>query len=84
MNSARNRSTPDSARDRNGCCPPSGSFPLSLIAILVPVVFVVAILITAIIMIFVIPQFKDLFSSFGADLPAFTLMVVNMSDFVAA
>ncbi len=47
-------------------------------------VIVVAILIVAIIMIFVIPQFKDLFSSFGADLPAFTLMVVNMSDFVAA
>jgi type IV pilus assembly protein PilC len=47
-------------------------------------VIVVAIVIVAIIMIFVIPQFKDLFSSFGADLPAFTLMVVNMSDFVAA
>ncbi|MGB5561165.1 MAG: type II secretion system F family protein [Sedimenticolaceae bacterium] len=47
-------------------------------------VITVAILITAIIMIFVIPQFKDLFSSFGADLPAFTLFVVNLSDFVAA
>ncbi len=47
-------------------------------------VIIVAILITAIIMIFVIPQFKELFSSFGADLPAFTLMVVKMSDFVAA
>jgi len=47
-------------------------------------VIAVAIIITAIIMIFVVPQFKDLFSSFGADLPAFTLMVVNMSDFVAA
>ena len=46
-------------------------------------VITVAILITAIIMIFVIPQFKELFSSFGADLPAFTLFVVNISDFVA-
>ena len=47
-------------------------------------VIVVAILITAIIMIFVIPQFKDLFSSFGADLPTFTLFVMNISDVVAA
>ncbi len=46
-------------------------------------VIVVAILITAIIMIFVIPQFKDLFSSFGADLPAFTRMVISISDVVA-
>jgi len=44
----------------------------------------VAFLVTAIIMIFVIPQFKDLFSSFGSDLPAFTLMVVAMSEFVQA
>jgi type IV pilus assembly protein PilC len=34
-------------------------------------------------MIFVIPQFKDLFSSFGADLPGFTLLVIKISDFVA-
>ncbi|MGB5201808.1 MAG: type II secretion system F family protein, partial [Sedimenticolaceae bacterium] len=47
-------------------------------------VIVVAILITAIIMIFVIPQFKDLFSSFGADLPAFTRLVMSISDVVAA
>ncbi|MCB1788642.1 MAG: type II secretion system F family protein [Gammaproteobacteria bacterium] len=46
-------------------------------------VVVVAILITSIIMIFVIPQFKDLFSSFGADLPAFTKIVLKISDFVA-
>jgi len=44
----------------------------------------VALLVTAIIMIFVIPQFKELFSSFGSDLPAFTLMVVAMSEFVQA
>jgi type IV pilus assembly protein PilC len=46
-------------------------------------VIVVAIVITAIIMIFVIPQFKDLFKSFGADLPGFTLFVMNISDVVA-
>lgn len=46
-------------------------------------VITVAILITAIIMIFVVPQFKALFSSFGSDLPAFTQVVVAMSDFVA-
>ena len=46
-------------------------------------VITVAVLITSIIMIFVIPQFKDLFSSFGADLPAFTQIVITMSDFVA-
>lgn len=54
-------------------------------ALVYPVsVIVVAILITAIIMIFVIPQFKELFSSFGADLPAFTRVVITISDFVAA
>jgi len=46
-------------------------------------VIIVAVLITAIIMIFVVPQFKDLFSSFGADLPKFTQIVIVMSDFVA-
>jgi type IV pilus assembly protein PilC len=46
-------------------------------------VITVAVVITAIIMIFVIPQFKDLFSSFGADLPAFTQIVMKMSDFVS-
>ncbi|QKJ65914.1 type II secretion system F family protein [Deefgea piscis] len=44
-------------------------------------VIVAAFVITAVIMIFVIPAFKDLFSSFGADLPAPTLMVMAMSDF---
>lgn len=47
-------------------------------------VIMVAILVTGIIMVFVVPQFKDLFSSFGADLPAFTQFVLNISDFVAA
>lgn len=43
-------------------------------------VLVVAFIVTAILLIFVIPQFKDLFSSFGADLPAFTMMVINLSE----
>ena len=43
-------------------------------------VIVVAIIITAVIMIFVIPAFKELFTSFGADLPAPTLFVMNLSD----
>jgi type IV pilus assembly protein PilC len=44
-------------------------------------VILVAILVTAIIMIFVIPAFKNVFSSFGADLPGPTLAVIAMSDF---
>jgi type IV pilus assembly protein PilC len=45
-------------------------------------VILVAILITAIIMYFVIPSFKAVFTSFGADLPTPTLAVIAMSDFV--
>jgi type IV pilus assembly protein PilC len=44
-------------------------------------IIMVAILVTAIIMIFVIPSFKNVFTSFGADLPAPTLAVIAMSDF---
>jgi type IV pilus assembly protein PilC len=44
-------------------------------------IIVVAFIITAVIMIFVIPAFKQLFSSFGADLPALTLVVMSISDF---
>ncbi|MGZ9030459.1 MAG: type II secretion system F family protein [Burkholderiaceae bacterium] len=47
-------------------------------------IFLVAILVTAIIMIFVIPSFKSVFTSFGADLPAPTLVVIAMSDFFVA
>lgn len=47
-------------------------------------ILVVAFVITAVIMIFVIPAFKQLFSSFGADLPTPTLVVMAMSDFVVA
>jgi len=42
-------------------------------------VVVVAVLVTSLIMIFVIPQFESLFSSFGSDLPAFTKFVVSIS-----
>ena len=48
-------------------------YPVSIIA--------VAFIITAVIMIFVIPAFKELFSSFGADLPAPTLFLMAISDF---
>ncbi|MCA3228852.1 MAG: type II secretion system F family protein [Burkholderiales bacterium] len=44
-------------------------------------IILVSIAITAIIMIFVIPSFKQVFASFGADLPAPTLFVMAMSDF---
>ena len=47
-------------------------------------IIVVALVITAVIMIFVIPTFKDLFKGFGADLPMPTQIVMNMSDFFVA
>ena len=51
-------------------------------ALIYPVaVLVVAFVVLAVIMIFVIPAFKDVFSSFGADLPAPTLIVIAMSEF---
>ena len=45
-------------------------------------VVVVAVIVTAILLIFVVPQFESLFKNFGADLPAFTQMVVGMSRFM--
>jgi type IV pilus assembly protein PilC len=44
-------------------------------------ILVVAVIITSIIMLFVIPAFKQVFANFGADLPALTLAVIAMSDF---
>ena len=44
-------------------------------------VILVAFIVIAVIMIFVIPAFKEVFSSFGADLPAPTLLVIAMSEF---
>ena len=47
-------------------------------------VLVVAFIITTVIMIFVIPAFKEVFQGFGADLPAPTLFVIALSDFFVA
>lgn len=46
------------------------------------VVVAVAILVSAILLIFVVPQFEQVFQSFGADLPAFTKMIVGASRFM--
>jgi type IV pilus assembly protein PilC len=45
-------------------------------------VLVVAVIVSLVLLIFVIPQFEALFKGFGAELPAFTQMVVNLSRFV--
>lgn len=51
-------------------------------ALMYPIsIIVVAFIITAVIMIFVVPAFKELFSGFGADLPGPTLFVMAISDF---
>ena len=47
-------------------------------------VLVVAVVVTLILLIFVIPQFESLFKGFGAELPAFTQFVIDMSRFVQA
>jgi type IV pilus assembly protein PilC len=54
-------------------------------ALMYPIsVVVVAFVVVAVIMIFVIPAFKSVFSSFGADLPAPTLFVIAISEFFVA
>src|SRR5277367_2231957 len=45
-------------------------------------VLCVAVIVSLVLLIFVIPQFESLFKGFGADLPAFTQMVVNLSRFM--
>jgi type IV pilus assembly protein PilC len=50
------------------------TYPISILAI--------AFVVTAVIMIWVVPAFKEVFTSFGADLPTPTLVVMAMSDFV--
>ena len=45
-------------------------------------VVVVALIVTTILLVFVVPQFEEIFSSFGAELPAFTLFVLAISNFV--
>ncbi|HEX5359990.1 MAG TPA: type II secretion system F family protein [Fluviicoccus sp.] len=49
-------------------------YPMSVMA--------VALIVTVILLLKVVPVFQDLFSSFGAELPAFTMMVINMSKWL--
>ena len=46
-------------------------------------VVAVATIVTLILLLYVIPQFKDIFAGFGAELPPFTLFVLSISDFVS-
>lgn len=52
------------------------SYPISIM--------VVAMIVSAILLIYVVPVFADMFSSFGGELPGLTQMVMNMSDFMVA
>ncbi|MGN7724247.1 type II secretion system F family protein [Luteimonas sp. 22616] len=47
-------------------------------------VMAVALLVSSILLIFVVPQFEDVFKGFGAELPAFTQMIVNASRFMVS
>lgn len=47
-------------------------------------VVAVALIVSAILLIFVVPQFETVFKEFGADLPAFTKMVIGLSDFMVS
>ncbi len=51
-------------------------YPISVLAI--------AGIVTSILLIFVVPQFQDIFAGFGAELPAFTLFVIDISNFMQA
>jgi type IV pilus assembly protein PilC len=48
------------------------NYPIAIIA--------VSVIVTCILLLKVVPQFKEVFSSFGAELPAFTLMVIGLSE----
>ncbi|HEB82867.1 MAG TPA: type II secretion system F family protein [Gammaproteobacteria bacterium] len=48
------------------------------------IVLVVAVVVSAILLIFVVPTFAEMFEGFGAELPAFTLFVVGLSDWLVA
>ena len=50
------------------------TYPIAVLAI--------AFVVTAILLIFVVPQFQEIFSSFGAELPAMTLFVIALSEFM--
>ena len=45
-------------------------------------VLIVAFVVTVILLVFVVPQFEELFNSFGADLPALTRFVIDLSEFM--
>lgn len=45
-------------------------------------VVIVAILVTTLLLLFVVPQFEDIFKGFGAELPAFTQMIISISRFL--
>jgi len=47
-------------------------------------VLVIALIVTSILLIFVVPVFQEIFASFGAELPGFTLMVIGISEFMQA
>lgn len=47
-------------------------------------VLAVALIVSAILLVFVVPQFEAVFKDFGADLPAFTQMIVNLSKFMVS
>jgi len=47
-------------------------------------IVVVAFVVSAILLVFVVPQFEEVFKSFGADLPAFTQMIVGASRFMVS
>lgn len=50
------------------------SYPLAVVA--------VAVIVTAILLVKVVPQFQEVFASFGAQLPAFTLLVIAVSEYI--
>ncbi|MEQ6884375.1 type II secretion system F family protein [Salicola sp. Rm-C-2C1-2] len=52
------------------------TYPISII--------IVAVIVTAILLVKVVPQFESLFQGFGAELPAFTQMVIGMSEWLQA
>jgi len=47
-------------------------------------VLIIAGLVTSVLLIFVVPVFQDIFAGFGAELPAFTLIVIGISEFMQA
>ncbi|TYK64441.1 type II secretion system F family protein [Colwellia echini] len=47
-------------------------------------VLIIAAIVTSILLIFVVPVFQEIFAGFGAELPAFTLFVISISDFMQA